>query len=60
MVSKAALRSKIRFVIVGGVVSMIDSTKKSCFSGVIAAVSRLMRVEMRYFRHAHPLDVAHS
>ena len=32
-----------RFVIVGRVVNMIKSTKKSCFSGVIAAVSRLVK-----------------
>ena len=37
---------KSRFVIVGRVVTMIKSTKKSCFSGVIAAVSRLTRVEI--------------
>ena len=35
-----------RFVIVGRVVNMNKSTKKSCFSGVIAAVSRLIRVEI--------------
>ena len=35
-----------RFVIVGRVVNMIKSIKKSCFSGGIAAVSRLIRVEI--------------
>ena len=35
-----------RFVIVGRVVNMIESTKKSCFSGVIAAVSRLISVKI--------------
>ena len=49
MVSKVALRSRdmeSRFVIVGRVMNMIKSTKKSCFSRVIAAVSRLIRVEI--------------
>ena len=35
-----------RFVIVGRVVNMIKSTKNSCFSGVIAVLNRLIRVEI--------------
>ena len=35
-----------RFVIVGRIVNMIESTHKGCFSGVIAAVSRLIRVDI--------------
>ena len=39
------------FMIVGRVVDMIKSTKKICVSGVIAATSRLIRVEIGRFKN---------
>jgi hypothetical protein len=35
------------FMSVGGMVDMIEGGEESCFGGVIAAVSRLVRVEIR-------------